>query len=70
MSFGAPNKKGAGGGAGGTGEAFEAPRMKGADGAGGVVAVSFKALDNEGAGGGEDGMAAEALRFTKELRWL
>ena len=69
MSFGAP-KKGAGGGADGTREAFDAPRMKGADGAGGVVAVSFKALDTEKEGGGAGRMAAETLEFTRELRWL
>ena len=44
--------------------------MRGTGGAGGVVAVSFKALDKDGAGGGAGGMAAETLRFTKELRWL
>ena len=43
MSFRAPDKEGAGGGAGGTGETFRAPRMKGTGGASGVVAVSFEA---------------------------
>ena len=69
MSFGAPNDKSAGGGAGRTGEFFRASGMKGADSADGVVAVFFKALDKEGAGEGAGGIVADALRFTKELRW-
>ena len=65
-----PNRRGAGGEAGWTEEAVRAPRIKGTGGAGGVVAVSFKALDTGREGGGADGMAAETLEFTKELRWL